>query len=97
VQGSIIGSLASYSGRPSSHQEQANPAASDDAIDAQRELFDAHRRTLGIYLKRLAQLGSANAAPEAFHGIREAREGIQRCKAALRGWGVAVMDLPDDQ
>jgi len=48
-------------------------------------------------LKRLAQIGSANASPEVFHGIREAREGIRRCKAALRGWGAAVTDLPDDQ
>jgi hypothetical protein len=94
VQGPIIGSQMNTSAPAPTNTEQRIPAATPEEIDEQRELLEAHRRTLGIYLKRLAKLGSANAAPEVFHGIREAREGIGRCKAALRGWGVAVGDLP---
>jgi hypothetical protein len=29
--------------------------------------------------------------------MREARAGIRQAKAALRGWGVAVEDLPGDE
>jgi hypothetical protein len=75
------------------------PSASDvsqEAIDDQRELLAAHRRTLAVYLKQQAALGSAYAPPGVANGIREAREGIGRAKASLRAWGVDVADLPDD-
>ncbi len=69
---------------------------SQEQIDDQRELLEAHRRTLAIYLKQQAALGSAYAPPGIANGIREARGAITRIKAALRGWGVQVADHPDD-
>jgi hypothetical protein len=96
LQGSIIGGQIPNPTPAPENQERAEITISPEEIDEQRELLEAHRRTLGIYLKRLAKVGSANAAPEVFHGIREAREGIRRCKATLREWGVAVADMPDD-
>jgi hypothetical protein len=78
----------------------AGTSASDvsqEAITDQRELLAGHRRTLAIYLKQLATLGSAYAPPIIANGIREAREGIGRAKAALRAWRVEVEDMPDDQ
>jgi nucleoside phosphorylase len=88
--GSIVGSQTVYGA------SQPAASASQEAIEQQRTQLDLHRRTLSSYLLRLARLGSAYAPPEIDHGIREAREGIWRCKSTLRGWGVTVTDHPDD-
>jgi hypothetical protein len=71
--------------------------ATPEQVAHQRQLLEVHRTTLGHYLTQLAIAGSAHARPEVSHGIREARAGISKAKAALRGWGVVVEDLPDDQ
>lgn len=65
-------------------------------IDDQRELLEAHRKTLSILLEQLARIGKSYAQPALFHDIDEARAGIARCKATLRGWGIMVEDHPDD-
>ncbi len=92
-----LGTVQAFSSTPSfASAAQPAPTVSQAEIDDQLELLESHRRTLGIYLKRLAQLGSANAPPEVFHGVREARDAIGRIKAALRSWGAAVVDRPDD-
>ena len=70
---------------------------SQDEIDQQRRRLEAHRATLAHYLDQVSLLGSAHTPPGVSHGIREARDGIARCKAALRGWGVTVDDHPDDE
>jgi hypothetical protein len=57
-------------------------ALSQEAIDDQRELLEAHRRTLAIYLKQQAALGSAYAPPGIANGIREARDAIKRANGA---------------
>lgn len=68
-----------------------------ETIAAQKELLAAHRRTLAHLLRQAAQHGGVAFAPPAMaNGIAEARAGIQRSKDALRGWGVAVEDRPDD-
>jgi hypothetical protein len=98
VQGPIIGSQTNVYGVPSSAPAaQPTLATLQEDIDEQSELLDLHRQTLTSYLKRLARLGSAHAPPEIDHGIREARDGIRRVKATLRGWGVAAVDHPDDE
>jgi hypothetical protein len=73
------------------------PPVSAIDINAQQELLEAHRRTLAIYLKRLARLGEVHAPPEVFHGIRDARREIGRVKQTLRGEGVTIEDQPDDE
>lgn len=96
VVDSIIGSQTTIYGtlptRPTS-----STAPSQEDVDEQRELLEAHRRTLAVYLRRQATLGSAHTPPEVFHGIREARAAIQRIKATLQGWGAPIADHPDDE
>jgi hypothetical protein len=47
-------------------------------------------------LLQLAIKGLADVEPVVVNRIDEARAGIARCKATLRGWGVIVEDHPDD-
>ncbi|HEU5098669.1 MAG TPA: hypothetical protein VFU22_06610 [Roseiflexaceae bacterium] len=68
-----------------------------DDIAAQEALLQAHRQTLGVLLEQEAKIGPAYAPPAIANGIAEARAAIARAKRALREWGVAVDDLPDDQ
>jgi len=65
-------------------------------ITEQLELLDIQRRTLAHYLRQEAMLGSAHTPPGLSHGITTARSEIQRLKAVLRHWGVAVEDHPND-
>lgn len=67
---------------------------SQDDIRQQQELLVTHRRTLAHHLRQQAQHGSAYVPPAVAHGIHETRAAI--AQAALRGWGVAVDDHPDD-
>lgn len=66
-------------------------------IDQQRQLLDTHRATLAHYLRQRAQLSTAHEPPAVANGIADTRAAIQRCKATLRGWNVAVEDLPDER
>jgi hypothetical protein len=68
-----------------------------DEIAAQQALLHAHRQTLGVLLEQQARIGAAYAPPAIANGIAEARAAIARVKRALREWGEAVDDLPDDQ
>lgn len=93
-----LGTVQTFLGAsPPAAAGQSSPTVSREQIDDQRELLAAHRRTLAIYLKQQAQLGSAFAPPGVANGIHEARAAIRRVKATLRGWGVAVDDYPDDE
>ncbi|KPV49715.1 hypothetical protein SE17_31040 [Kouleothrix aurantiaca] len=74
----------------------ARPPTREEEIAEQQELLARHRSTLSAHLRRLAIVGSAFAPPEVFFGIREARGGIARARAALEGYGVAIEAHPDD-
>lgn len=65
-------------------------------IEQQNQRLKDHRATLAHYLGQRARHGSAFEPPGVAAGIKEARESIAYCKAALRGWGVAVENHPDD-
>jgi DNA-directed RNA polymerase specialized sigma24 family protein len=67
-----------------------------DDIERQQQILDAHRATLAHYLIQRAQLGADYAPPGVTNGINEARAGIAHCKAALHKLSVDVEDLPDD-
>src|SRR5579859_974279 len=72
--------------------------ARQDDIQHQRSLLEIHRRTLGHMLRQAAAYGGVDFAPSATtHTIRTARADIERIKEILRGWGVTIDDLPDDQ
>jgi hypothetical protein len=82
---------------PTSPAGQPARTATPEQIADQRELLAAHRRTLAVYLRQLATLGSAYVPPSVSSGIREARVGVRQAKSALRGWGVEVEDLPGEE
>jgi hypothetical protein len=93
-----LGTVQAFFGSPPPAATASTASeVAQEAIDDQRELLAAHRRTLAVYLKQQAALGSAFAPPGVANGIHEARVGIQRAKASLRAWGVDVADLPDDE
>ncbi|MBX0331535.1 hypothetical protein K2Z83_28185 [Oscillochloris sp. ZM17-4] len=68
-----------------------------DEIDQQLSRLQTYRATLAHYLDQVSLLGAAHTPPGVAHGVREARQGIARCKAALRGWGLAAEGHPDDE
>jgi hypothetical protein len=70
-------------------------ADANDIAD-QQDLLATHRRTLAVLLRQRATFGAAYTPPAVEAGIAEARAAIADAKRALRGWGVAVDDLPDD-
>jgi tetratricopeptide (TPR) repeat protein len=71
------------------------PDAED--IAQQQGLLAAHRRTLAVYLRQLADLGSQYAPPGVHNGIADERAAIAQIKATLRGWGEVVEDQPGDE
>jgi hypothetical protein len=71
---------------------------SADDIRHQQDLLATYRQNLDHSLRQAAAFGGVDFAPPATaHGIRSARAAIQRIKGVLRGWGVVVDDLPDDE
>lgn len=91
IQGTVVG--VNYGTIDIVPQKQ--PVRQED-VDDMLELLSLHRQTLSIYLKQRALQGAAYSAPQVTNGIREAREGIQRCKSILRGWSISIEDLPVD-
>src|SRR5262245_28276366 len=65
-------------------------------LDALNEQLAAHRRTLAILLRQLAEQTPTYARPELFHGITFARAEIARLKDALRAQGAVVDDALGD-
>ncbi|NTV64521.1 MAG: hypothetical protein HGA65_13420 [Oscillochloris sp.] len=101
VYGAVVGvnqgtiNISSAGSASAAAPDQPTPTLPEH-VAAQRERLAAHRVTLATLLTQHAMLSSAYAPPAVAHGIREARAGIAACKAALRRWGVAVEDAPDD-
>lgn len=70
---------------------------SQNDIQYQQQLLQQHRVTLRHFLKQRGALGQNFEPPGVAAGIADARRGIAHCKAALRGWGIAAEDLPEDK
>ena len=70
---------------------------SPQAIAQSQERLATHRATLATLLTQQANHTRAFVPPAIESGIREARTAIAHLKATLRGWGVSVEDLPDDE
>jgi hypothetical protein len=66
-------------------------------IQHQRNLLKIHRRNLATYLRQQKQLPAGQAPPMLVNGLDQVRSEIQRIKAILRGWGVPVDDLPEEE
>jgi hypothetical protein len=69
----------------------------EDDVRNQQHLLQTYRRTLAVYVERLALQGAAHVSPEIVHGIDDARTNIRTIKHTLRQWGIAVADLPHDE
>jgi effector-associated domain 7 (EAD7)-containing protein len=69
----------------------------NEDIEHNLSLLITHRRTLSIYLERLAITGRANMQPEVAHGIQEARRNIRSIKEYLRSYGISISDDPNDE
>jgi serine/threonine protein kinase len=70
---------------------------SEEEIDQQLQLLETHRRRLKVLLQQEARLGSAFTPPGVITDIGEACAEINRIKVVLRGWGIQVADMPDDE
>lgn len=70
---------------------------SPEEIADQRELLQAHRRTLDHYLRQVASLGSAYTPPGVINGIYEARDNIKRIRDHLSACNVSVEHRPTDE
>jgi hypothetical protein len=66
-------------------------------VEHQRNLLKIHRTTLAGYLSQRQQLEPGHITPLVINSIQHSRNEIQRIKAILRGWGVAVDDLPEEE
>ncbi len=90
--GNIIGSQHHHGTPPAS-----TPATGrTETIATQRKRLERYRATLAHYIDQIAIIGTANARPEVTAGIREARIGIARVKAALITLGEPAEDELDD-
>jgi len=87
--GSIIGGQHTYDAPPTC-------GGREEAIAVQWRRLIQHRETLAHYLGQLAITGLTHARPEVPAGIREARAGIARAKAALVALGELAEEMPDD-
>jgi hypothetical protein len=68
-----------------------------EAIDQQRQLLLAYRRTLVHLLKQAAQFGEPFVPPQVANGIVEAHAQIRALKAGLRASGTAIDDMSIDE
>jgi hypothetical protein len=62
-----------------------------------RDLLKVYRQRLPIHLKQQEQFGEHLAPPMVIHELQNARSEIQRIKAILRAWNIAVEDLPEEE
>jgi hypothetical protein len=75
---------------------QRTPMTDADDTTSLQDLLAAHRCTLAVLLRQLANLGADHAPPGVHNGIAQARGEIARLKAALRDAGVAVEEQAGD-
>jgi hypothetical protein len=66
-------------------------------IAGYRDLLKIHRRNLETYLKQQEQFGEGLSPPIIIHSIQDNRSEIQKIKAILRAWDIAVEDLPGEE
>ena len=67
-----------------------------EELQQQQNRLAAHRNRLAVLLEQQATLGVVYTPPAVVTDIDAARAEIRRIKVYLRGRGVAVEDLPDD-
>jgi hypothetical protein len=93
VKGRLRGWKIDVTDHPDDEEPDDDLAAK---VQHHRSLLKIYRTNLEIYLKQQEQFGESLAPPMIFHALQNARDEIQRIKAILRGWNVAVEDLPEE-
>jgi hypothetical protein len=68
-----------------------------DEVQHQRALLKIHRRNLATYTRQQQHLPAGQPPVPLVNAIEGTRSEIQRIKAALRGFGAAVEDLPEEE
>lgn len=66
-------------------------------VEHQRNLLKVHRRNLATYLRQQQQLPAGQTPATHINAIEDTQRQIQGIKAILRGFGVAVDDLPEEE
>lgn len=61
-----------------------------------RNLLRIHRTNLEVYRDQQKQFDVGKMPPAIVHALQKTRSEIQRIKAILRGWNIAVEDLPEE-
>jgi hypothetical protein len=100
IRGDIVdvkGRLRGWKVAVADHPDDEGP---DDElvvrVQQHRELLKIHRRNLEIYLKQQKHFGEGQVPPMIVHGLQDNRSEIQKIKAILRRWNIAVEDLPGE-
>lgn len=62
-----------------------------------RKLLKIHRANLDLSLLQQKQFNEGQTPPRVIYTLQNARSEIQRIKAILRGWNIAVDDLPGEE
>jgi hypothetical protein len=62
-----------------------------------RNLLKIHRTNLELALRQQELFGERDIPPRVIYTLQNTRSEIQRIKAILRGWNIAVEDLPEEE
>ena len=92
------GTLRGWGVTVDDHPDDAEP--DDDLVgdvQHQRGLLRIHRGNLATLLRQREAFGAEQAPPIVVNGLQQTRADIQRVKAILRGWGVAVEDQAGEE
>ena len=94
----IKGTLRGWKIEVNHHPDDEDPNADIGfKVQHQLELLKIHRRNLATYLAQQKQIPTGQAPPVLVNSLDHVRNEIQRVKAILRGWGVVVDDLPEEE
>jgi hypothetical protein len=94
----VKGTLRGWKLEISDHPDDQGPNSDIIGdIQHQRELLTIYRRNLATYLENQKQFTTGQAPPMLINSLENTRNEIQRIKGILRGYGVAVDDLPEEE
>jgi hypothetical protein len=94
----VKGTLRGWKVEVKDHNNDQGP--NDDIvgdIQHQYELLKIYRGNLAIDLQNQQHFAMGQIPPMLINSIYKSRTQIQRIKAILRGWGVVVDDLPEEE
>jgi hypothetical protein len=94
VKGTLRGWRIEVNDNPDDEDPNDNK---DFKVRHQLDLLKIHRSNLATYLAQQKQLSGGQAPPALVNSLDHVRSEIQRVKAILRGWGIVVDDLLEEE